>query len=94
MNYLSRRVTEETRTQEYETIASFMKENQALEEELIRYQQVWDGSITMANNVIQAIRMIRKSLVTVDRKAAGSEEKWLAFWGIYKEYLGEPQPWI
>jgi len=94
MKYLNRRVAEETRIQEYETVASFMRENQALEEELIRYQQVWDGSITMANDVIQAIMMIRKSLVTVDRKVAGSEEKWLAFWGIYKESLGEPQPWI
>ena len=75
MKYLHRRVAEETRTQEYETLASFTRENQALEEELTRYQRVWDGSITMANDVIQVIMMIRKSLVTVEKKVAGSEEK-------------------
>ena len=71
-----------------------MRENQALEEELARHQKLWDGAIIMANEVIQAITTIRKSLITVDTKVAGAEKDWLAFWGIYKESLGEHQPWI
>ena len=94
MTYLIHKVSEETRTQEYETIASFMRENQALEEELARHHKLWDGAIIMANEVIQAITTIRKSLITVDTKAAVAEKDWLAFWGIYKESLGEHQPWI
>ncbi len=37
MTYLIYKVSEETRAQEYETIASFIRENQALEEELALY---------------------------------------------------------
>jgi hypothetical protein len=34
MTYLIRKVLEETRAQEHQTIASYIRENQALEEEL------------------------------------------------------------
>jgi hypothetical protein len=34
MTYLIRKVLEETTAQEYQTIASYIRENQALEEEL------------------------------------------------------------
>jgi hypothetical protein len=43
MTYLIYKVSEERRTQEYETIASFMRENQALEEELALHQKAWNG---------------------------------------------------
>jgi hypothetical protein len=94
MTYLIHKVSEETRTQEYETIASFMRENQALEEELALHQKAWNETIILANKAIQAITTIRKSLITVDTKVAGAEKDWLAFWGIYKESLGEHRPWI
>lgn len=94
MTYLIHKVSEETRTRELETIASYMRENQALEEELARHQKLWDEAIIMANEVIQAIKITRKSLITVDTKVAGAEKDWLAFWGIYIESLGENQPWI
>lgn len=94
MTYLIHKVSEDTRTQEYETIASFIRENQALEEELALHRKAWNGTIFMANEVIQAITAIRKSLITVDTKVAGAEKDWLAFWGIYKESLGEHRPWI
>jgi len=92
--YLIHKVSEETRTQEYETIASFMRENQVLEEELALHQKAWNETIILANEVIQAITTIRKSLITADTKVAGAEKDWLAFWGIYKESLGEHRPWI
>lgn len=94
MTYLIHKVSEETRTQEYETIASFMRENQALEEELALYRKSWDGAILLANEVIQAITIIRKSLITVGTRVKGAEKDWLAFWGIYKESLRDPRPWI
>jgi len=37
MTYLIYKVSEEIRTQEYETITSFIRENQVLEEELTLY---------------------------------------------------------
>jgi hypothetical protein len=37
MTFLIYKVSEEIRTQEYETITLFMRENQALEEELALY---------------------------------------------------------
>lgn len=94
MTYLIHKVSEETRIQEYETIASLMRENQALKEEIAGYQKLWDGAIIMANEVIQAITTIRKSLATLGTKVAGAEKDWLAFWGIYKESLGEHPHWI
>ncbi|KAH9206344.1 hypothetical protein DL95DRAFT_315737 [Leptodontidium sp. 2 PMI_412] len=94
MTYLIHKVSEQTRTQEYETIASFTRENQALEEELALHQKAWNGTISMANEVIQAITTIRKSLVKVETKVGRAEKTWLAFWGIYKESLGEHRPWI
>ncbi|KAH6700625.1 hypothetical protein BKA61DRAFT_461657, partial [Leptodontidium sp. MPI-SDFR-AT-0119] len=78
-------VSEEIRTQEYETTASFMRENQALGEELALHQKEWNGSIIIANEALQSITTIRKSLITVDIKAADAEKDWLVFWGIYKE---------
>lgn len=94
MTYLMYRVSEQTRTQEYETIASFTRENQALEGEVALHQKVWNGTISIANEVIQIITTIRRSLVKVETKVESAEKTWLAFWGIYKESLGEHRPWI
>ena len=94
VSIMTAQVSVETRTQEYETIASFMRENQALEEELARHRKAWDTAIIMANEVIQAITTIRKNRIIVDAKVAGAEKDWLAFWGIYRESLGEHQPWV
>jgi hypothetical protein len=94
MTNLIRRVSEETRAQEYQTIASYMRENQALEEELTLHQRAWNGTIMLANEVTQAITIIKKSLITVDAKLASAEKDWLAFWGIYKESIGPHQPWL
>jgi hypothetical protein len=43
ITYLIYKVSEKTRTQEYETIALFIRENQALEKELALYQKAWNG---------------------------------------------------
>jgi hypothetical protein len=94
MTNLIRRVEEETRAQEYQTIASYMRENQALEEELTLHQRAWNGTIMLANEVTQASTIIKKSLITVDAKLASAEKDWLAFWGIYKESIGPHQPWL
>ena len=53
MTGLVRKVSEETRAQEYNPIASFMRENQALEEEVACHQKTWNGTIMLANEVIQ-----------------------------------------
>ncbi|KAH7363992.1 hypothetical protein BKA65DRAFT_388765 [Rhexocercosporidium sp. MPI-PUGE-AT-0058] len=94
MTYLIHKVSEQTTTQEYETIASFTRENKALEEELALHRKAWNGTIHMANEVIQAITTIRKSLVKVEKNVEDAEKTWLAFWGIYRESLGEHRPWI
>ncbi|KAH8674849.1 hypothetical protein BGZ60DRAFT_373033 [Tricladium varicosporioides] len=74
ITYLIHKVSEETRIQEYETISSFIRDNQALEEELARYQKAWNRTIMLANEVIQVITSFRKSLSTVDKKVAGAEK--------------------
>jgi hypothetical protein len=94
MTCLIHKVSEETRAQEYQTIASYMRENQALEEELALHQRAWNGTIMLANEVIQASTIIKKSLTTVDAKVASAEKEWLAFWGIYKESIGSHPPWL
>ena len=94
MTYLIHKVSEETRAQEYKTIASFIRENQSLEEELARHQKAWNRTIMLANKVIQAITTFRKSLTIVDSRIAGAEKDWLAFWRIYKESLGSHPPWV
>jgi hypothetical protein len=94
MTHLVHKVSEEVKLQESETIASYMRENQALEEELALYQKAWNGTIILANEVIEAITTIKKSLITVDTNVADAEKSWLAFWGIYKESLGSQRPWI
>jgi hypothetical protein len=52
ITYLIHKVSEETRTQEYKTITSFIRENQALEEELALHQKAWNKIIILANKVI------------------------------------------
>jgi hypothetical protein len=94
MTSLVRKVSEDTRDQEYRTIASYMRENQALEDELALHQMAWNGTIMLANQVIQAITSIGKSLIIVDAGIARAEKDWLAFWGIYKECLGLHPPWL
>ncbi len=71
-----------------------MEENQALEEELALHRRAWNGTIMLVNDVIQAITIIKKSLITVDANVASAEKDWLAFWGIYKESLGSHPPWL
>jgi hypothetical protein len=94
MTCLIRKVSEETRAQEHQTIASYIRENQALEEELALHQMAWNGTIMLANEVIQANTTIKKSLITVDANVASAEKEWLAFWGIYKESIGSHPPWL
>ena len=66
----------------------------ALEGEVALHQKAWNGTISIANEVIQIITTIRRSLVKVETKVESAEKTWLAFWGIYKESLGEHRPWI
>ena len=94
MTCLVRKVSEETRVQEYRTIASYTRENQALEDELALYRMAWNGTIMLANEVIQAITIIEKSLIIVDAGVASAEKDWLAFWGIYKESSGLHPLWL
>lgn len=92
--YLIRKVEEETRLQEYETIASYTRENQVLEEELELYRKLWNGTIRLANEVIKFITVMKRSLVKTDVNEANAERNWLAFWGIYLESVGSHPPWI
>ena len=94
MSQLIHEVSEEAKDQEYETIASYRRENQALEEELALHRKTWNGTIMLANKVIETVTMIKKSVVTVDVKLEDAEREWLAFWGIYKESPGSHPPWI
>ncbi len=94
MTNLIRDVSEEIRVQEHQTIAAFMREIQALEEELALRQRAWNGTIMLANQVIEASTNIEKSLITVDANVASAEKEWLAFWGIYKESIGSHPLWL
>lgn len=84
MTNLVRKVSEETRAQQYQTIACFMRENQTLEEELTLHRKTWNGTIMLANEVIKSSKTIKRSLITVDANVASAEKEWLAFWGIIK----------
>ena len=94
MTYLIDKVSEETRAQEYRTFAIYMQEKQELEEELELYRKAWNGTLRLVDEVIQAITIIERSLITVRSKVAKAEKDWLAFWGIYEEAIGSQQPWI
>jgi len=94
MTYLIRKVSEELRAQEYETVAAYIRENQALEEELALRRRAWGGTIMLADEVIQASANIKSSLITIDANVASAEKEWLAFWGIYKESTGSHPPWL
>lgn len=94
MSQLIHEVSEEAKDQEYETVASYRREIQALEEELELHRKTWNGTIMLANKVIEIVTMIKKSVVTVDVKLEDAEREWLAFWGIYKESPGSHPPWI
>jgi hypothetical protein len=37
----------------------------------------------LANKVIKAVIIIKKSFITVDISIASAKKDWLAFWGIY-----------
>jgi len=43
---------------------------------------------------MQAITIIKKSLITVDANVASAEKNWLAFWDIYKETVGSQPFWL
>ena len=94
MAFLIRKLSEETRAQEYETIATYMREIQALEEELVLYRRTWNGTIMLANEVIKAVTVIKRYLIKVNTEMANAEREWLAFWGIYQESQGIHPPWI
>jgi hypothetical protein len=91
---LIRSVSEEIRAQEYQTITSYIRENQVLEEKLEQYRGEWKGTIMLANEVMQAITIIKESRTRVDANAASAEKDWLAFWGIYKESVGSHLLWL
>jgi hypothetical protein len=94
MTHLVRKVSEETRVQQYRTIAFYMREIQELEDELALHRRAWSGAIMLANEVMPAIMIIKKSLITVDAGVARAEKDWLAFWGIYEESPGPHPLWI
>jgi hypothetical protein len=94
MTELIRMVSEETKIQEYQMIHSYIKENQALEEDLAHYRKIWAGRLHVVNEALQAITTMRSSFRTLKKKAASAEKDWLAFWGIYKEIRGPHPPWI
>lgn len=94
MTSLIHKLAGETLAQEYRTIASYVEENQALEEELELHRKVWNGTIMLANNVIRAVKEVEKGLITVNLNIARAEKDWLAFWGIYEESPGSHPPWI
>jgi hypothetical protein len=48
----------------------------------------------LANEVMEAITIIKKSLITVDANIVSAEKDWLAFWGIYKEAVGSHSLWL
>jgi hypothetical protein len=87
-------VSEEIRKQEHQTIVSYLKENQAIEKELALYRREWNETIMLANEVIQAITVIKKSLVTLNTSLESAEKGWLVFWGIYKESEGSHPLWL
>jgi hypothetical protein len=94
MASLVRKVSEDTRVQEYCTIECYMRENQALEDEIELRRMTWTGTIMLADEVIRAITMIENSLITIEANVASAEKDWLAFWGIYKESIGSYPPWL
>jgi hypothetical protein len=94
MTCLVRKVSEETRVQEYQTIECYMRENQALEDEIAIHRMTWSGTIMLADEVIRAITIIKKGHIIVETSVARAEKDWLAFWGIYKESLGPHPPWL
>jgi hypothetical protein len=94
MTRLVRHVSKETRVQEYQTIACYMRENLMLEDEIALHRRTWTETIMLADEVIRAIMIIKKSLITVEASVASVEKDWLAFWGIYKESLGQHPPWL
>jgi hypothetical protein len=91
---LIRQVSEETRVQELQTIASYIEEIQALEDELALHRREWNGTIMLANEVIKVITVIKKGLITVHTNMARAEKNWLAFWGIFQESVGSHPPYI
>jgi hypothetical protein len=92
MAYLIRQVSEETRLQEGRTIDTYLKEIQALEEELALHQRAWNGTIMVVNKVIEVITVLGKSLNALNVNLERAEAEWLAFWGIYKESSGSYPP--
>lgn len=94
MSCLIHMVSEESREQEHQLIASYESENRMLEEELALYREAWNGTIMLANTVIRAFAIIKRSQVTFDKVVEDAEKDWLAFWGIYKECVGSHPPWI
>ncbi|KAF8852977.1 hypothetical protein BDZ45DRAFT_599234 [Acephala macrosclerotiorum] len=89
MASLMRNVAEEIRLQEYQTIATYMRENQQLAEEAERYRIAWNQTIKFLNQAICSITSIHRALASMDSNVTKAEKDWLAFWGIYKERPGQ-----
>ncbi len=94
MTSLTRLVSEEARVQGYQTIATYTNEIQALEKELALHRREWNETIMLVNEVIKAIMIIKKCLLTINTNEAKAERDWLAFWGIYQESVGSHPPFI
>lgn len=94
MTHLIQMVSEESTAQAYQLIATYTNETRMLEEELTLHREAWNGTIMLANKVLQAVATIKRILVILGNKEDGAEKGWLAFWGIYKECQGSHPPWI
>lgn len=94
MTDLIHMILEESRAQESQLIATYTNEIRMLEEELALHREAWNGTIMLANKVIQAVAIIKSRLVILSNKAEDADKGWLAFWGIYKECQGSHPPWI
>jgi hypothetical protein len=91
---LMEQVSEGIRLQAYQTIASYLRDIQALENELALHRSAWNGTITVANEVIKAITVIKKCVTKMNAKEASAGKDWMAFWGIYQESVGSHPPYI
>jgi hypothetical protein len=56
-----------------------MRENQALEDEIALHRMAWTRTIMLVDEVIRAITIIEKGLITVNISVASAEKNWLAF---------------
>jgi hypothetical protein len=91
---LIREVSEELWEREDQAVAYYRGEIQALEDELALHRRVWNETITVANEVIRAITVIRKHVTKTAAAEARAGKDWVAFWGIYQKCVGSNPPYI